>query len=96
MSTAILGNPFLIKNQIVVFPSKKFLYFPDVTLSLNSIGHQVNPRQQEVITVGRITMKPNHQDIVEVSVFKPENAFENAIGIFEPPSSVEKNVLLRQ
>ena len=39
MSTAILGNPFFIKNQIVIDPSKKLLYFPDVTLSLNSIGN---------------------------------------------------------
>ena len=90
MSTAILGNPFFIKNRIVIDPSKKLLYFPDVTLSLNSIGHQVNPRQQVVITVSKITLKPNHQDIVEVSFFKPDIAFKNAIGIIEPSSLFEK------
>ena len=90
MSTAILGNPFFIKNRIVIDPSKKLLYFPDVTLSLNSIGHQVNPRQQVVITVSKITLKPNHQDIVEVSIFKPDIAFKNAIGIIEPSSLFEK------
>ena len=72
MSTAILGNPFFIKNRFVIDPSKKLLYFPHITLSLNSIGHQVNPRQQVVITVSKIKLKPNHQDIVEVSIYKPK------------------------
>ena len=38
MNTAILRNQFIIKNQIVIDPSKKLLYFPEVALSLNSIG----------------------------------------------------------
>ena len=90
MSTAILGNPFFIKNQIVIDPSKKLLYFPDVTLSLNSIGNQGNSRQQVLITVSKITLKPNYQDIVEVSILKPDIAFKNAIGIIEPSSLFEK------
>ena len=94
MSTAILGNPFFIKSRIVIDPSKKLLYFPDVTLSLNSIGHQVNPRQQVVITVSKITLEPNHQDIVEVSIFKPDIAFKNAIGIIESSSLFEKKSCL--
>ena len=90
MSTAILGNPFFIKNQIVIDPSKKLLYFPDVTLSLNSIGNQKNSRQQVLITVSKTTLKPNYQDIVEVSILKPYIAFNNAIGIIEPSSLFEK------
>ena len=42
MSTAILGDAFFIKMQIIIDLSKKLLHFPDVTLSLNSIGHQKN------------------------------------------------------
>ena len=90
MGTAILGNPFFIKNQIVIDPSKKLLYFPDVTLSLNSIGNQENSRQQVLITVSKTTLKPNYQDIVEVSILKPDIAFNNAIGIIEPSSLFEK------
>ena len=90
MSTAILGNPFFIKNQIVIDLSKKLLYFPDVTLSLNSIGNQENSRQQVLITVSKTTLKPNYQDIVEVSILKPDIGFNNAIGIIEPSSLFEK------
>ena len=46
MNAAILRNQFIIKNQIVVDPSKKLLYFPDVTLSLNSIG----PRKLKTVS----------------------------------------------
>ena len=90
MSTAILGNPFFIKDQIVIDPSKKLLYFPDVTLRLNSIGNKENSKQQVLITVSKTTLKPNYQDIVEVSILKPDIAFNYAIEINEPSSLFEK------
>ena len=95
MSTAILGNPFFIKNQIVIDPSKKLLFFPDVTLSLNSIGNQENSRQQVLITVSKTTLQPNYQDIDEVLILQPDIAFNNAIGIIEPSSLFEKKSSLR-
>ena len=94
MSTSILGNKFFIKNRIVIDPSKKLLYFPDISLSLNSIGHQVNTRQQVVITVSKTTLKRIHQDIVEVSIYKPNIAFKNAIVIIEQASLFEKKSCL--
>ena len=90
MSTAVLGNPFFIKNQIVIGPSKKLLYFADVTVSLNSIVHQENSRQQVLITLSKRTLKPNYQDIIKVLILKPDIAFNNVIGIIEPSSFFEK------
>ena len=67
ISSAIFDNPFLNKI-IVIDPSKKLISFPDLTLSLNSIGRQENSRQQVFITIGKLLLQPNCQDIVEVSI----------------------------
>ena len=62
ISTAIFGSLFFIKNQIVIDSSNKLLYFPAVTLSLNSKGNPENSRLQVPITVSKTTLKPNYQD----------------------------------
>ena len=47
-----------------------------------------------LITVNKTILKPNYQDIVEVSILRPEIAFKNAIGIIELSSLFQKKASL--
>ena len=85
VSTAIFDNPIFNKKN-VIDQSKKLISFPDITLSLNSIGRQENSRQQVFITISKFLLQPNCQDIVEVSILLLVFTKNNAIAIIEPPS----------
>ena len=84
-----------MESEIVIGPSKKLLYFPEVTLSLNSIGHQENSRQPILFIVSNKTLKPIFQDIVEVFILKLDIRYIIAIAIIEPSSLFKKEQPMR-
>ena len=58
-------------------------------MRLSFLGLQ---KQQAIITVSKVTVNLSHHDIVEVSILKPDNAFQIAIGKIEQVYLFKKKI----
>ena len=62
VSSLILGNSFLAKNDIIVHHSKKLLKLPDLTLRINLLdSHSKNMSSKNLAleTISETVLKPN-------------------------------------
>ena len=91
-NSIILGNPFLKKNSIELYPKENLMKFPDITLQLNEI--QPNPKEKQtkpqytVRTLEKITIAPNQQTTLKCGLIS-KRIFTDVCGIVVPKLSFE-------
>ena len=93
LSSAILGNPFFVKNDIIIHPSKKLLKLPDFIFRINSLNFQnKNLSQKNLVleTVSKCVLKPNQQEIIEVQLAKPDISYKPTYRSIDPSILFEK------
>ena len=71
VSSRILGNPFLAKNDIIDHHSKKLLKLPDLTLRINLLeSHTKNLSSKNLETITETVLKLKQQEIKKKAISK--------------------------
>ena len=91
MTLTSLSLPFFRKNNIVKHPFKGLLYLPELTISLAVLTNYDRKlsKFQILLTVLKITIHPNQQEIIDCELINPDKAYEYASGLIEPSIQFE-------